>query len=96
MFTVWLCTRISDIRGLIKNDYATEISYGLYHLVGDNGTCTGNGNNLCFFFFLKLQLAAVLVSGLTVLCDNLSDVYIFLYAGVIEMLGEFHCCERKL
>jgi hypothetical protein len=48
------------------------------------------------FFFLKLQLAAVLVSGLTVLCDNLSDVYIFLYAGVIEMLGEFHCYERNL
>jgi len=52
MFTVWLlvCTRISGIRGLIKNDYATEISCGLYHLVGANGTCTGNGNNLCFFF----------------------------------------------
>jgi len=49
-----------------------------------------------FFLFFKLHLAAVLVSGLTVLNNYLSDVYIFLYAGVIEMLGEFHCCERKL
>ena len=37
------------IRGLMKNDYATEISSGLYHLVGANGTRTGNGNKLWFF-----------------------------------------------
>jgi hypothetical protein len=49
MFTVWLCTRISGIRGLIKNDYATEVSSGLYNLLGANGTCTGNGNSLWFF-----------------------------------------------
>jgi hypothetical protein len=56
---------ISGVRGLIKNDYATEISSGLYHVVVANGTCTGNGKNLKKK--KKLRLAAVLVSGLAVL-----------------------------